>query len=444
MSETLRFAVPDEPALGAELHAWVEHLYPLDRSLTGPGVRSTLDWIEEVLAPAEAPAVRRHEVPTGTEVLDWQVPREWHVHQAYIIGPDGKRVVDFAEHNLHLVGYSAPFRGTLRRADLLPHLHSLPDQPDLIPYRTSYYRETWGFCLPHRQLESLPDGEYQVVVDTELLAGHLSYAELLLPGEEPSEILFSAHVCHPSLANDNLSGIAVSVALARHLARQPRRLSYRFVWAPGTIGAITWLAQHREEARRVEGGLVLACLGAGSWHYKRSRRGDALIDRAVAHVLATRCREHQVRDFIPWGYDERQYGSPGFDLAVGQFSGTPHGTFPEYHTSADAPALVRPERLAGAVARLLEVCEVLEGEGRWLNLAPHGEPQLGRRGLYGSLGGAGGRDRELALLWVLNQSDGGHSLLDIAERAGVPFARVRWAAETLAEAGLLRSVDGPS
>jgi aminopeptidase-like protein len=431
---TSKWSVESPVDLGRELHGWIRDLYPLNRSLTGPGVRATLDWLDSVLDGVPV----RHEVATGTPVLDWTIPDEWTVREAWIAGPDGRRVVDFANHTLHLVGYSTPYRGHLSLDQLRPHLHSLPDEPDLIPYRTSYYGATWGFCLPHRQLEALPEGDYEVLIDADLGPGSLSYADLLIPGRSDQEILVSAHICHPSLANDNLSGLAVSVALARRLlAQDARALSYRFVWAPGTIGALTWLARNREETAKVRGGLVLACLGTGDWHYKRSRPGDATVDRAVAHVLQHSGESFAVRDFIPWGYDERQYGSPGFNLAVGQFSATPHGEFAEYHTSADDPDLVDPERLGGAVQRLLETLEVLEGESRWRNLSPYGEPQLGRRGLYGSLGGSGGRDRELALLWVLNQSDGEASLLDIAERADIPFARVRWAAEELETAGLL-------
>ena len=427
----------DLSALGEELHGWVETLFPIDRSLTGEGVRTTLNWLVEALNGAP----QRHEVPTGTPVLDWHVPNEWNVREAWISGPDGRRVVDFAENNLHLVGYSSPFRGRLTLQELRTHLHTLPEQSALVPYRTSYYKETWGFCLSQNQLDSLEEGEYEVLIDADLSPGALSYAELLIPGKSDREILFSSHICHPSLANDNLSGLAVSVALARLLQGLDTRYSYRFIWAPGTIGSITWLSRNREMTSRIEGGMVLACVGAGSWHYKKSRRGDTTVDRAMAHVLKQSGEPFGIREFLPWGYDERQYSSPGFDLTVGQFSGAPHGTFPEYHTSADNPSLVRPDRLAGAVETLLEWIEILEHESRWLNLAPFGEPQLGRRGLYGSLGGSGGRERELALLWVLNQSDGDHSLLDIAERAEIPFTRVLWAVEQLEAASLLERVE---
>ncbi|HVS04208.1 MAG TPA: DUF4910 domain-containing protein [Thermoanaerobaculia bacterium] len=431
-------AALDLPALGAALHAQVVELYPIPRSLTGPGLRQTLDWIGERLPLA------RHEVPTGTRVLDWEVPREWRVRQAWVKDPAGRTVVDFAHHNLHLVGYSAPVHERMPRERLDEHLHSLPEHPDWIPYRTSYYRETWGFCLPHRVRQSLPPGEYEVLVDSELVPGALSYGELLLPGASARQVLLSCHLCHPALANDNLSALVVAVEVARRLAEMPaRRLSWRFLFAPGTLGAIAWLAANRDAAAQVAAGLVLANLGdGGAFHYKRSRRGTAWIDRAVEQALATSGEPHGVRDFVPFGYDERQYNSPGFALPVGLLSRSPHGTFPEYHTSADDPSFVRPESLAGAVDRLLEIAAVLEGDRRYRSLAPYGEPQLGRRGLYRQLGGGSeGRERELALLWVLNLCDGACSLLDIARRAGMPFVRIEAAADALLAAGLLAPVD---
>jgi aminopeptidase-like protein len=347
------------------------------------------------------------------------------------------------------VSYSVPVRASLDLEELRPHLHSLPDHPDWIPYRTSYYRETWGFCLPHRRLESLEPGRYEVRIDTVLEDGALTYGECWIPptapraGERPGahEVLLSAHVCHPSLANDNLSGIAVLMGLAESLARRPqRRFGYRFLFAPGTLGAITWLARNPDARARVAAGLVAANLGdTGAFHYKRSRRGDASIDRAVAVALRDRGGEHRIEDFVPSGYDERQYGSPGVDLPVGSLTRTPWGRYPEYHTSADDLSLISPERLGESLALYLAVIDVLEGDRTYLNLCPVGEPQLGRRGLYGTLGGAtAGRDDELALLWVLNQSDGRHSLLDIAERSGLPFAKLRRAADRLLEAVLIR------
>jgi aminopeptidase-like protein len=418
--------------LGAELHALVERLYPIPRSLTGDGVRETLRVLAEHID------LDVHEVPTGTQVLDWTVPREWNVRAAYVRGPDGAKVVDFADHSLHLVGYSVPVERTMSLAELRPHLHSLPEHPDWIPYRTSYYNETWGFCLAHSVLESLPEGDYEVVIDASLEDGHLTYAECVVPGESEEEVLLYAHVCHPSLANDNQSSLAIATLLARELAARPRRYTYRFLFAPGTIGSITWLALNPEAVARVRHGLVLACTGdPGRPTYKRSRRGEAEIDRALVHLLRA-AGAHRIDEFSPWGYDERQFCSPGFDLPVGCLMRTPHGEFPEYHTSADDLDLVRPEALADTYRRLLAVSDLLERNRAYRNTSPYGEPQLGRRGLYGSLGGdKHGRELQLALLWVLNLSDGQHDLLAIAERAGIPFGTVADAADALREKGLL-------
>ena len=416
------------PASGAALHALVRRLYPMCRSITGDGVRASLAILQEYL-----PGLLVREVPTGTPVLDWQVPREWNIRAGWIKNARGERVVDFAAHNLHVLGYSVPVRGWFTLAELRQHLHSLPEQPDLIPYRTSYYAEAWGFCLTHRQLLALREPRYEVCIDSSLAAGALSYGELLLPGAVAEEVLISCHVCHPSLANDNLSGIAVAVGLARHLGQEPRHYSYRFVFAPGTIGAITWLSESPAAVARVRHGLVLSLLGhAGAFTYKKSRRATAAIDRAVALALREAALPHHLTDFTPYGYDERQYCSPGFDLPVGCLSRTPYGQFAEYHTSADDLAFVQPAALAGALRLVQAALAVLDGNARYQNRCPYGEPELGRRGLYGPLGGAPAHpDGQLALLWVLNLSDGQHTLLDIAERARLPFAQLRHAAERL-------------
>lgn len=412
------------------MFALCERLFPIRRSLTGHGVRETLSVLGEHI-PLEV-----REVPTGTPILDWTVPREWNLEDAWIEGPDGRRVVDAADSSLHVVGYSVPVRARMPLAELREHLYSAPDHPDWIPYRTSYWEERWGFCLEQARLEALQEGEYEVCVDATLEDGSLTFGELLIPGQVADEVLISTHICHPGLANDNLSGIAVATFLAQRLAEAPRRLSYRFLFVPGTVGALTWLALNEERVDRISHGLVLTLLGRpGGFVYKRSRRGDAEVDEAAAYVLGD---SGEVRDFDPYGYDERQYCSPGFDLPVGRLTRTPHGEFPEYHTSADNLDLIDGGALAEALATVMSIVEILEGNGRYLNLSPKGEPQLGRRGLYESLGGGtGGRERELALLWVLSFSDGRHSLLDVARRSGLPFAAIRAAAEVLSEHELL-------
>ncbi len=449
----------DRDAAGRSMMDLAGELYLIPRSLTGDGVRETLERINRRI-PLDV-----HELPTGTPVLDWTVPKEWNPREAWIRDPAGRKVVDFADHSLHLVGYSAPVHRRMTLDELGPHLHSLPEQPDLIPYRTSYYEETWGFCLPHRLFEALPDGEYEVFIDASLEDGSMTWGECLLPGATAEEVLISSHVCHPQLANDNLSGIAVAVHLAEALAAVPeRRYSYRFLFAPGGIGAIAWLARNRDRLDTFRHGLIAANLGdAGAFHYKKSRHGDREIDRAVAAALAGLGEELVTEDFFPFGYDERQYCSPGFDLPVGVLTRTPWGRYPEYHTSADDLSFIAAEALAGSLVAYMATAAALEegpvqgeseatstqpedvrattGGRRYRNLEPFGEPQLGRRGLYGGLGGTGRRDFEIAMLWVLNQSDGEHSLDEIAERSGLPPGVVGEAAEALREAGLLEEVE---
>jgi aminopeptidase-like protein len=417
---------------GAELHALVERLYPICRSITGDGVRQTLDIIGEHIA------LERHEVPTGTQVLDWTIPQEWNIRDAYVAAPDGSRVIDFQESNLHVVGYSVPVRQRMPLTELREHLHTLPDQPSWVPYRTSYYAPAWGFCLAQEKLDALPDGEYDVVIDSTLADGSLTYGEHVVPGRVTDEVIVSCHVCHPSLANDNLAGIAVAVSLAQQLAAAQPHYTYRFLFMPGTIGSITWLARNASRIEKVRHGLVLACAGdPGSLTYKKSRRDDAEIDRVVQHVL--RSREHRVVDFSPYGYDERQFCSPGFNLGVGSLTRTPYAGYPEYHTSADNPSFVSPAAMEDTLGALRDAFGVLDRNRRYVNLSPYGEPQLGKRGLYDSLGGrSDAKQAQLAMLWVLNLSDGEHSLLDIAERAGLPFDIVDVAARALHDAGLVK------
>jgi aminopeptidase-like protein len=419
---------------GAESYAIVSSLYPICRSITGDGVRQSLRLLQATI-PLEL-----HEVPSGTQVFDWTVPKEWNITNAYIKNTKGGLVVDFRQNNLHVLNYSIPVHRTMSLAELRPHLFSLPETPDWIPYRTSYYRETWGFCLSHRQLEQMEQVEYEVCIDSTLEPGHLTYGEYRIQGYTDDEVLISSHACHPSLCNDNLSGMATAARLAHLLADIPLRFSYRFLWIPGTIGSITWLARNESILPRVRHGLVLSCLGdQGAFTYKRSRRGDAEIDRAVEHVLQRSGREFQILDFTPYGYDERQYCSPGINLPVGCFMRTPNGRYPQYHTSADDLNLVAPWSLGESLHQLLRVIQVLEGNIRYLNLNPKCEPQLGRRGLYRQMGGIkDAAAREMAMLWVLNLSDGENDLLAIAQRSGIAFDQISQAAEALLEAGLLR------
>lgn len=424
-----------DPRAGEEMLDFMSTLYPICRSITGDGLRDTLRLIQQRI-PLEL-----HEVPTGTALFDWTVPREWNVRDAYIKDANGRRIVDFQASNLHLVSYSAPVNRRVPVEELREHLFTIPEQPDRIPYRTSYYAESWGFCLAHRDLAQFTEDEYDVCIDSTLEPGHLTYGECVLPGSTTDEILVSTHACHPSMANDNLSGIAVATRLAEHLSATPHRYTYRFLFIPGTIGSIAWLARNEGSVDRIKHGLVLSCLGDGGRStYKRSRRddGQAMIDRAVEHVLRCSGQDYEILDFVPYGYDERQYCSPGFDLPVGCLTRTPNGRFPEYHTSGDDLAFVGAEHLADSFTKCLAVFDVLEGDATYLNLSPKCEPQLGKRGLYRNAGGHVDQNRrELALLWVLNFSDGRHSLLDIAERAGMDFSLIHGAARDLVSAGLL-------
>jgi aminopeptidase-like protein len=422
----------DSETIGNEMHGFAAALYPICRSITGDGIRRTLGMIQGSI-PLELT-----EVPTGTRVFDWIVPKEWNIRDAFIKAPDGKRVVDFQKCNLHVVNYSTPVHTTMPLSELKSHLFTIPDHPEWIPYRTSYYKEDWGFCLSHNQFTALEDGDYEVCIDSTLEKGHLAYGECYLLGRSTDEVLISCHACHPSLANDNLSGLTVATFLARSLCERDLRYSYRFLFLPGTIGAITWLARNRDIARRVRHGLVLTCIGdQGGFHYKKSRWGDAEIDRAAAHVLAQCGEPSEILEFSPYGYDERQYCSPGFNLAVGCLMRSVWGSFPEYHTSADNLDFVQPQYLAGSLRVCTSILDVLEHNQRYRNLSPFCEPQLGRRGLYCSKGGEVIGAEVNARLWVLNLSDGEHSLLDIAERSGVPFCGIQNAAELLCGAGLL-------
>lgn len=416
-----------------ELDRLLERLFPICRSITGNGVRETLGILQEHIP------LTIHEVPTGTQAFDWTVPKEWNITDAYIKGPDGIRRAEFRKHNLHVVGYSTPVRATVPLAELRKHLHSLPEQPDLIPHRTSYYSEDWGFCLPHRELLSLPEGKYEVVIDSTLTDGSLTYGEYYLPGETQDEVLLSAYVCHPSMANDNLSGVVLLTFLAQELAKEKRRFSYRFVFAPETIGALVWLSRNQDAAARIRHGLVATCAGNnGAFTYKKSRLGDAEIDRTVQNVLKESGVPYSTVDFFPMGSDERQYCSPGFDLPVGSLMRTMYHKFPEYHTSADDLSLVTGAHIEKTLCMYETVLRSLERTPTYRRTSPWGEPQLGRRGLYAQLGGPTNTDAtRKAMLWVLNYSDGRHSLADISDRAQLPLTVVTEAADALVAAKLI-------
>ena len=429
--------------VGEEIFALAARIFPICRSITGNGVRQTLREIGSHLA------LEVHEVPTGTEVFDWTIPREWNIRDAYIKDHVGNKVVDFAQSNLHVMSYSVPVRTRVSLEELKKHVHTLPEQPDLIPYRTSYYAEDWAFCMAHRQLEDLREETYEVVIDSSLENGYLTYGEYLHKGETDEEFLLSAHVCHPSLANDNCSGVALLTQLARRMVGLQTRYSYRFLFAPGTIGAIAWLARNEESSWRVKHGLVVSMVGDGGGPtYKKSRRGGSAIDRVIAHVLRHSGLTATIEDFSPYGYDERQYCSPGFNLPVGLFQRSKYGTIPQYHTSADNLSFIRPEHLLESYGVIVKTIDIIENDAVYSNTIPKCEPQLGRRGLYGRIGGKKDIATEnMAILWVLNLCDDAHSLLDIAERSDLPFEVIRRVARVLQAHGLLTNrrpaISGP-
>ena len=417
-----------------EMDDLIRELYPICRSITGNGIRQTLQIIQSKIP------LLVHEVPSGTKVFDWTVPKEWNVRDAFIKNPQGEKVVEFSKSNLHVVGYSTPFTGKLPLHQLKTHLFTLSEHPQWIPYRTSYYKENWGFCLSHEQFLRMEDGDYDILMDTSLEDGHLTYGEYYLPGESPDEFLLSCHICHPSLCNDNLSGISSMVALATHMRSVTRRYSYRFLFVPGTIGSITWLALHESQVALIRNGLVISGVGdAGGFTYKKSRRGDSEIDRIFDYLISGASDGSRTINFFPYGYDERQYCSPGFNLPVGCVMRTPFGQYPEYHTSADDMNFIKLDALADSLNKCKLAIDILENNRFYINQNPKCEPQLGKRGLYQAIGGESHeRGSEMAMLWVLNLSDGAHSMLDIAETADLPFVTIKNAADALLAHGLLK------
>jgi len=423
--------------IGDQIYQLIEELYPICRSITGDGVRQSLRILQEYI-PLEI-----LEIPSGTEVFDWTIPKEWNIRDAWVKNSAGEKVIDFNNSNLHVLNYSIPINRKMTLAELKPYLYSLPEQPELIPYRTSYYNESWGFCITHHQRLALEEDTYQVYINSTLEPGSMTHGELFIEGASQDEVLISCHICHPSLCNDNLSGVAVATHMARSLIELELHYSYRFLFIPGTIGSIAWLAQNEERIDRIKHGLVLSCVGdPGAITYKRSRQGSAGIDRIVERVLTDSGEPFQLRDFSPYGYDERQFCSPGFDLPVGCLMRTPYGEYPEYHTSGDNLDFVDAKALADSLVKLQAIINTIEDNRTYLNLNPKCEPNLGKRRLYKLTGGhARGEHDQLAILWVLNLSDGHHSLVDISKRSGISYDRISSAAGALVEVGLLSEIE---
>lgn len=425
-----------DAGLGHAIHDLVRELFPICRSLTGDGVRETL----RILGTHVPLAV--HEVPSGTRAFDWTVPKEWNVRDAYVQAPDGRRVIDFRRHNLHLVGYSKPVDTVLTRAELEPHLHSRPDLPDAIPYVTAYYADTWGFCLAHAERERLGEGPFRVVVDATLEDGALTYADLVVPGASEQEVLISTYVCHPSMANNELSGPAVATFVAKWVLASPRRFSYRFVFVPETIGALVYLSRHLATLRaRTVAGYVLTCLGdERAVSFLPSRRGGTLADRAALAVLGAEHPGFVHYDYLDRGSDERQYCSPGVDLPVASVMRSKYRTYREYHTSLDDLELVTPAGLRGGYELVRGCLELIERNGTY-RATCLGEPQLGRRGLYPRLGTADAHRHVADTLNVLAYADGEHDLIDWIARLGIRPARLYDLVDRLVEADLLERAE---
>lgn len=426
----------DRESIGKRIYQLVTELYPIHRSITGNGLRRTMRKIKKYIP------LKIHEVPTGTRIYDWVVPEEWNIRDAYIKTPRGKKIADFKKCNLHVVAYSVPVRKKLPLGKLKKHLFTLPDRPDWVPYRYAFHEKTWGFCLSHNDFLKLEKGSYEVRIDSSLKRGSMTYGEYYIEGNQADEVLISCHACHPSLCNDNLSGVAVATILGETLTSISLRYSYRFLFLSATIGALAWLKRNEDSLSKIKHGVVLADLGdSGNSTYKKSRRGNAEVDRAFVHCFMHSGGDYKILDFFPYGYDERQYCSPGFNLPVGCLMRTPFGQYPEYHTSADNLHFVRPACLADSFFKCLSALVILENNRTYLSKNLKGEPHLGRRGLYRAI--AGQKEQpllEMAYLWVLNLSDGNSNLLDIAERSGLPFDIIHKAARLLEKKGLIREM----
>jgi aminopeptidase-like protein len=426
-------------SVGVEMHSWAKDLFPICRSLTGNGVRETLAYLGRIV-----PSLTVHEVPSGTQAFDWTVPDEWNIRGAFIEDEHGNRIVDFARNNLHVVGYSTPVDEWMSLTELQPHLHSLPDQPGAIPYVTSYYVRRWGFCLPHAQRESLAEGKYHVVIDSTLEPGSLTYGEILIPGREEKEIFLSTYICHPSMANNELSGPVVTTALARWISSLPEtRFSYRIVFIPETIGAIVYISRHLEELRRrVVAGFVVTCVGDDrTYSLLHSRDGNTLADRAAKLVLRRHAPDLVEYSYLDRGSDERQYCSPGVDLPVASIMRTRYNSYPEYHTSLDDLNLVTPSGLEGGFDALRKTIELIERNHVYHATTPC-EPQLGRRGLYPTLSTRGAGFAVRSMTNVLAYADGTRDLIDLADHIDLSADEAVETAEKLAAAGLLKIVDG--
>jgi len=425
-----------ENSSGDEMYGLIKKLFPICRSITGNGVRETLRIIGEKI-PLEI-----FEVPTKTKVYDWEVPKEWNIHDAYVKNSNGDRIIDFKESNLHVLNYSTPIRKKMDLSELKKHLHTLPDQPDVIPYLTSYYKEDWGFCISQKQFDALKDDTYDVVIDSSLTDGSLTYGQLYLKGTTEYEVLLSCYVCHPSMCNDNLSGISLVTEIAKLLQKRKTKYSYRFLFIPETIGAIAWLSKNEEKMNNIKHGLVVTCVGdSGNFTYKKTRKGNASIDNAVIKILEESNEPHEIIDFFPSGSDERQFSSPGINLPIGSLMRTMYAQFPEYHTSADNLEFVSSKYLKESFETYMKIINVLEKDIIYVNTNQKCEAQLGKRGLYSMIGGQKYEwVNKMSLFWLLNFSDGENSLRDISKKSGISELELEKNAKLLVKSKLLKEI----
>jgi aminopeptidase-like protein len=405
--------------LSKQIYNLAEKLWPINRSTTGDGVRKTLSIIKEKI-----PELKIFEIPSGTEVFDWTVPKEWKVRDAYIITPDGEKICQFKKNNLHLVGYSSPINLKIPLSKLQDHLYSLPNQPDAIPYITSYYEKRWGFCITHDERQSLTDGDYQVYIDTELFDGSLSYGEILIKGQTSEEIFISTYICHPSMANNELSGPCVTTFLAKKLKEFKKlKYSYRLIFIPETIGSITYLSQNIEHLKQnVVAGFNVTCVGDDrDYSYLPSRKGNTLSDQIAKHVLKHICPTFKSYKWADRGSDERQYCAPNVDLPIASIMRTKYGMYDEYHTSLDDLInVVTAKGLEGGFNALWKAIEALE-RNSYPKVTILCEPQLGKRDLYPALLTEHTNSKVMQMLNLITWSDGAHSLIDIAELCDSPI-----------------------
>jgi aminopeptidase-like protein len=458
MEKINQIEIKNSKGIGKDIYELIQDLYPICRSITGNGVRETLNKIKQHIP------LNISEVPTGTKVFDWEVPKEWNINDAYIKNSKGEKIVDFKKSNLHVLNYSIPIHKKISLTELKKHIFTLPEHPDWIPYRTSYYEENWGFCITHNQFQNLRDEQYEVCIESSLIQGSLTYGEIFLKGKIKDEVLLSCYVCHPSMCNDNLSGVSLLTYLAREINKVNHNLSYRFLFIPETIGAITWLSKNEKKINNIKHGLVATCVGdsSGKMTYKKTRNGNNIIDKIVTNVLTESKEPFEIVDFFPTGSDERQFCSPGFNLPIGSLMRTIYDKFEEYHTSADNLNYVNSKSLENSFEKYLKIIKQLEEikveekesnqknvknkiiiksdeEIFYNNLNPKCEPQLGRRGLYNMVGGQKNSIQNmLPIFWVLNLSDGTNSISDIVKKSNLEIQDIKNAINILIKKNLLK------